>query len=171
MFAERALTASVGSGAKQEESLSYSLSFFLSLCLPSKVPGHRGRGANRILAAWPPSAPGAGLRSFGSFSLFFAPRDTSPHPRQLGRGGGGEELGEALGKEKKWAKPRSSGLTAQKRARTPRLGGRQPSQVPWHGGTHRNPEPRLAEQGWTVELAGGGVVWAGGGEGSVNHIN
>lgn len=160
MFAERVLTASVGSRAKQEGSL---LSFFPLSLFPLKVQGHRGwgggvrrgRGANRILAAWPPSAPGAGLRSVGSISLFFAPRDTSPHPCQLGRGGDGGELGEALGKEKKWAKPRSSGLTAQKRARTPRLGGRQPSQAPWHSGTRRNPETWLAKQGWTVEPAEG----------------
>lgn len=110
----------------------------------------------------------------GFFSFLWSHRHQSPF--RSGRGGGGTELGEALGKEKEEAKNRFSGAAAKKRARMPRLGGRQPSQVPQHAGTCWKLERWLAEGGWTVEPEFKGAAEGGGpqgqeGEVSVNHIN
>ena len=126
--------------------------------------GRRGGAQTRSWQPWPLRSPGACLCSVESFSLFFGPIDTSPHPGWLGRGGGGGEPGEALGKEKE-AKNRSSGTAAKKRARMPRLGRRQPSQVPWRAGTCWKPEPWLAGRGRTVEPAEGGGPQGGRGGG------
>lgn len=137
---------------------------------PLKVQGHRGRGANRILAAWPPSAPGAGLRSVGSSSLFFAPRDTSPHPRQLRRGGGGgswvrlwerEEMGKA---QVLWLNcPEES----------PNASSGWKATVPASLARCDSPESRAPAGRTRVDSGAGrrGGGLGGRGEGSVNHIN
>lgn len=105
MFAERALTKSVGSGAKQEEkdlccSGSFSLPPHPHPAFPLKVHSWGGGGcglcvANKILAALASKSPGACLCSVESSSLFFGPTDTNPSPGRSGRewGGGGGELG------------------------------------------------------------------------------
>lgn len=117
MFAETALTRSVGSRTKQEgKDLSCSLS------LPLKVQGGGGVGGARgQTKSWQPGPlgppePGACLCSVESFSLSFGPADTSWLVTGRGRGGGGGELGEAPGKEKKEVKNGVCGTAAEKRA-------------------------------------------------------
>lgn len=53
---------------------------------------------------------------------FFGPADTSWLVTGPGRGGGGEELGEAREKEKKEVKNGFSGVAGEKRARVPHRG-------------------------------------------------
>lgn len=105
----------------RELSLSCSLSPF-----PPEVQGgglgRAGEEANKILAAWACRSPGACLCSVRSFSLFFGPADTSWLVTGPGRGGGGEELGEAREKEKKVVKNGFSGAAGEKRARVPHRG-------------------------------------------------
>lgn len=152
-----------------------SLSFFPLSLFPLKVQGHRGlggvrrgRGSKQDLGSLASSAPGRPAFCWKHFSFFSLPETPVLIPvsaRQGGDGGSWVRLWE----KKKWAQAKISGLTAQKRARTPRLGGRQPSQVPWHGGTRRNPKTWLAKQGWTVEPRRRGQSLGGRGGLSESH--
>lgn len=95
MFAENAFTKSVGSRAKQEEK---------DLCFSLSRSTESGSGgvANKILAALASRSPGACLCSLESFSLFsLVPWTPVPVLVGPGRGGGGGELGEALGKKER----------------------------------------------------------------------
>lgn len=165
MFAETALTRSVGSGAKQEEKdLCCSVSPFSP---PGLLPSRSTEWGAGVLQTkswqpWPlgPLEPACVLLKAFLFSL--VPQTPVPGLVGPGTGGGGGQLGEALGKEKNEARNRLSGTAAKERVRMPPLGGRQPSQVPGRAGTRWKPEPWLAELGWTVGpefkgAAGGGA--------------
>lgn len=125
MFAERALTKSVGSGAKQEEkdlccSGSFSLPPHPHPAFPLKVHSWGGGGAGCVLQTkswqpWPlsPLEPACVLLKARLFSLV----PQTPTPVQVGPGGSGVGAEgswvESLGKEKKAAKNRFSGTAAK----------------------------------------------------------